>query len=28
VLLSNRGKAVDLDELWEKLSGLIEEHAD
>jgi len=28
VLLSNRGKAVDLDDLWEKLSGLIEEHAD
>jgi len=27
VLLSNRGKAIDLDDFWEKLSGLIEEHA-
>ena len=26
VLLSNRGKAIDLDKLWEKLSGLIERH--
>jgi CubicO group peptidase (beta-lactamase class C family) len=27
VLLSNRGKAIDLDEIWELLSGLIETHA-
>jgi hypothetical protein len=27
VLLSNRGKAIDLDKLREKLSGLIERHA-
>jgi CubicO group peptidase (beta-lactamase class C family) len=28
VLLSNRGKAIDLDEFWEKLSGLIDSHAE
>jgi CubicO group peptidase (beta-lactamase class C family) len=27
VLLSNRGRAIDLDEFWEKLSGLIDDHA-
>jgi hypothetical protein len=26
VLLSNRGKDIDLDDFWEKLSGLIEDH--
>jgi CubicO group peptidase (beta-lactamase class C family) len=28
VLLSNRGKTIDLDEFWERLSGLINEHAE
>jgi hypothetical protein len=28
VLLSNRGKAIDLDKLWEKLSGLIDNHVE
>ena len=28
VLLSNRGKAIDLDKFWEKLSGLIDNHAE
>jgi CubicO group peptidase (beta-lactamase class C family) len=28
VLLSNRGKAIDLDKFWEKLSGLIDDHAE
>jgi CubicO group peptidase (beta-lactamase class C family) len=27
VLLSNRGRAIDLDAFWEKLSELIETHA-
>ena len=27
VLLSNRGDAIDLDEIWDKLSGLIDTHA-
>ena len=28
VLLSNRGKTIDLDKFWEKLSGLIDDHAE